>query len=323
MVNGVLVALTGIAIMSMSFELLPGVIFDTRSIIISVTALLFEPVTTLIAVAGTIAFRIYQGGAGVLTGVIVILVSAMIGLIWRQWNSKEYRLRWFNVYMMGLFVHLAMIASMSLLPYPDNISVVEDIAAPVMIIYPIATVLLYLLLTKQQTFRKMRGELQQSEERFRLLFDKAPLAYQSLDADGRIVDVNGRWLDTFGYEADEVIGRYFCDFLDPAYRDGYRQGYGSFKEHGTIHRELEIIHKSGRRMIISYDGSIVRDASGRFKQAYCILRDITEQKRAETEVRQSERSSASCLRICRRASSARRRTGKSSRPTRRRRRFWG
>ncbi|HHT17642.1 MAG TPA: PAS domain S-box protein [Papillibacter sp.] len=287
-VNGFLVALTCIAIMSMSFELLPGVLFDARSIIISVTALLFEPVTTLIAVAAAIAYRVFQGGNGVMTGVIVILISALIGMIWRQWNSKEYRLRWFNIYIMGLFVHLAMIACMTLLPYPENIRVVEGIAAPVMLIFPVATVLLYLLLTKQKTFWKMRGELEQSEERFRMLFHKAPLAYQSLSSEGRIVEVNDRWLDTFGYEPEEVLGRFFCDFLSSADRDKYRRSFGTFKQQGTIHRELEVIHKSGRFITVSYDGEIVRDESGEFKQAYCILRDITEQKKAEIEVRQSE-----------------------------------
>ncbi|NJK98614.1 MAG: PAS domain S-box protein, partial [Bacteroidales bacterium] len=51
--------------------------------------------------------------------------------------------------------------------------------------------------------------LQASEERLELLFNKAPLGYQSLDFDGNFIEVNQQWLDTLGYERDEVIGKWF------------------------------------------------------------------------------------------------------------------
>jgi len=55
--------------------------------------------------------------------------------------------------------------------------------------------------------------LRVSEEQYRALYDNAPLSYQSLDADGRILNVNPAWLGTLGYARDEVIGRSFADFL--------------------------------------------------------------------------------------------------------------
>jgi len=115
-----------------------------------------------------------------------------------------------------------------------------------------------------------------------------PLAYQSLDIDGRIVDVNKQWLDIFGYLRNEVIGKYFCDFLNPVYKEEYLKCFHTLKKLGKVHKELEIIHKSGRSIDISFDCNIGYDYNGYFKQAYCIIRDITEQKKAETEVRQSE-----------------------------------
>jgi hypothetical protein len=52
---GILIALACIGIMSMTFSLSPGIVFDTRSILISVTALIFGPITTAITVAAAIA----------------------------------------------------------------------------------------------------------------------------------------------------------------------------------------------------------------------------------------------------------------------------
>jgi len=48
-------------------------------------------------------------------------------------------------------------------------------------------------------------ELRESEERFQLLFNKAPLGYQSLDFDGNFIEVNQQWLDTLGYQREEAM----------------------------------------------------------------------------------------------------------------------
>ena len=91
--NGILIAVACIAIMSLPFMLIPGIVFDTRSILISVTALIFGPITTTITVAAAAAFRLLQGGIGAIPGVVVILTSAIIGLVWRQRDAVKDRER--------------------------------------------------------------------------------------------------------------------------------------------------------------------------------------------------------------------------------------
>ncbi|MFZ4398788.1 MAG: PAS domain S-box protein [Bacteroidales bacterium] len=123
--------------------------------------------------------------------------------------------------------------------------------------------------------------LQKSEEKFQLLFNKAPLGYQSLDFEGNFIEVNQQWLDTLGYEQEEVIGKWFGDFLTPAYQDGFRKRFPKFKAQGHIHSEFEMLHKNGEILFIAFEGKIGYDLKGDFKQTHCILQDITGQKRAE------------------------------------------
>ncbi len=130
--------------------------------------------------------------------------------------------------------------------------------------------------------------LQASEERFQLLFNKAPLGYQSLDFDGNFIEVNQQWLDTLGYEREEVIGRWFGDFLTPDFKDGFRKRFPIFKERGKIHSEFEMVHKNGSILFIAFDGRIGYDFKGDFKQTHCILQDITEIKHAERALIESE-----------------------------------
>ena len=62
--------------------------------------------------------------------------------------------------------------------------------------------------------RLANAVLQDSRERFRRLYDNAPVMLQSLDEDGRTTEVNAQWLATLGYrDADEVRGAPFERFL--------------------------------------------------------------------------------------------------------------
>ncbi len=130
--------------------------------------------------------------------------------------------------------------------------------------------------------------LRESQERFQQLFEKAPLGYQALDSDGRFLEINQAWLETLGYRREEVIGKWFGDFLAPEYVQAFRERFPVFKAEGKVHSEFFMMHKDGSRRYISFDGRIGHHADGSFKQTHCILKDDTERKQAEEALRQSE-----------------------------------
>ena len=273
--SGMMIAAVCIVVMNMPYRLQPGIIYDTRSILISVTAYIFGLVPTLITVIAAILFRLILGGAGALPGIMVIITSALIGFSWRRWVDPRLKVwNWLKVYLMSILVHLTMLLCMFLLPYPSNLTVIRVIALPVMILYPITSVLLSLLLMRQKRYQDVQEQLRQSEERFRTLFDNAPLGYQSLDASGRFIEVNQQWLSTLGYTRDEVIGKWFGDFLAPEYVEAFRQRFPRFKAQGYIHTEFQMLHKQGHPLYISFEGKIGYGSEGQFQQTHCILQDI-------------------------------------------------
>ena len=137
-------------------------------------------------------------------------------------------------------------------------------------------------------YKRIELETKQSEERFQLLFNKAPIGYQSLDFDGYFIEVNQQWLSTLGYNREEVIGKWFGDFLCPEYVEGFRKRFPIFKSQGYIHSEFEMLCKDGERLIIAFEGKIGYGADGKFKQTHCILQDITNQRKAEKALIESE-----------------------------------
>lgn len=289
-ISGVLISLVCLIIMTFPFTVRPGLFYDTRSILISVTALIFGYIPTLIVAVIAIAYRIYIGGIGTLPGITVIITSALIGLVWHRWlYPKTWGFRWLNIYVMSFLVHIVLLATTFLLPASQNINVIQEIGLSVMLVYPIASVLLGLFLIRQKEYRDVQDQLQLSEERYQKLFYNAPLSYQSVDLTGNIIEVNQKWLETFGYSRNEVIGKWFGDLLVYESREEFRSTFYLFKKQGKMHIELEMLHKSGKHLFISFEGKIDQNINGTFRVGHCILQDITEQKEAQEALIASEK----------------------------------
>lgn len=399
----------------------PGLIFDGRSVMISLCGLFFGPVA--VSIAGTMAIicRIIQGGVGWHMGVLVAASSALIGhIFYRRQNLRQTEINSIQLWIFGLIVQAAMLMMTLALPPEMILGTLKKIGWPVMLTFPLATVLagkilsdqkarvrflnellqnkeelrttLYslgdavistdtkgrirqmnpvaeqltgwsrenawgkpfgtvfriinedtrepvenpvqlvlisgqiigitnhtLLIAKDGTerpiadsaapifsgdgritgvvlvFRDQTNEraaenlLRESEERFRTLFNQAPLGYQSLDENGYVLEVNQTWLETLGYSRKEVEGRWFGDFLAPEYVELFRQRFPVFKAKGKIQTAFWMIHKDGSRRFVEFDGRIGHHPDGSFKQTHCILSDITEKKTAEDALREAER----------------------------------
>ena len=153
---------------------------------------------------------------------------------------------------------------------------------------------------RDETERKQMEEtLRVSEERFRLLYENAPLGYQSLDEDGCFLEVSTAWLDLLGYSQEEVIGKWFGDFLAPQYVDQFRENFPLFKARGETDVQFEMVRKDGSYMLVSIKGKVGYNEQGEFKQTHCILQNITERNRAgelsvSSHVRRSRRHARPC-----------------------------
>jgi len=135
------------------------------------------------------------------------------------------------------------------------------------------------------TERKIAEEaLKESEERFKMLYEKAPIGYQSLDENATLIDVNETWIELMGYNKNEVIGCPFSQFLAPEYIEQVQKRFVTFKTIGKVHHELEMIKKDGSKIIIQLEGRIGHTSEGVFKQTHCVLSDITERRKAEKAI---------------------------------------
>ncbi|MEW6368084.1 MAG: PAS domain S-box protein [Acidobacteriota bacterium] len=137
--------------------------------------------------------------------------------------------------------------------------------------------------------KRAEEALRESEQRFRLLYEQAPTAYQSLGADGNIIEVNNAWLAELGYERGDVIGKWFGDLLAGDGPALFVERFPQLKERGEVHgAEYEAKRKDGQTILVCLDGRIARDQKGAFLQTHCMFTNITERRRAEEEKKRLE-----------------------------------
>src|SRR6185437_10592312 len=67
--------------------------------------------------------------------------------------------------------------------------------------------------------KQVENALRVSEERFRRLYDEAPVGYHEIDTEGRIVNINKTECEMLGYSREEMIGRNVFDFVAPELRE--------------------------------------------------------------------------------------------------------
>jgi PAS domain S-box-containing protein len=134
----------------------------------------------------------------------------------------------------------------------------------------------------------LERQLVENEERFRLLFENSPLPYQSLDIDGKVVEVNNSWLKVLGYKKEEVLGKSIRDFLDQDSLGTLKENFSRFRESGEVRGvEFFMRKKNNEKILVSVNGKLSYRRDGSSKQTHCIFRDITEQREAERKLEAS------------------------------------
>lgn len=292
--RGFLLGLLAIGVMSNPWQLAPGVFFDSRAILLSVGGLFLGLVPTAVAIVIAATYRLYLGGAGALTGTAWVVVSGLIGVVWawrRQKPACQLSAREF--YLFGLIIQVVMLLLLLTMPHPLSLQILQKVTLPILTIFPIATVLLAMLLAVQEMQFHHQLALQQSERKYRELVQDSRAILIRLDASGKLTFINDFGRDFFGYRQEEILGKNVVGTLVPKTDSAGRNlelmvnailaNADQYLEH-----ENENICRDGRRVQVAWKNTPLHNDSGTLVGVQCIGYDLTERRRIEAVQRESE-----------------------------------
>ena len=130
-----------------------------------------------------------------------------------------------------------------------------------------------------------QSALQASEDRYRDLYNRAPIMMHSLTLDGEFVDVNDQWLHTMGYTRGEVIGRTLYEFMtEESVQYAREQVLPGFLEQGELDDiPYQFVNKNQEIIEVLVTSAAHYDNNGQFAYSFTIVHDVTERKRIQAE----------------------------------------
>ena len=141
--------------------------------------------------------------------------------------------------------------------------------------------------------RKRNEEaLREAQDRFRSIFDHAPIGVAMVSLEGRYLRVNRSLCEILGYSEDELLATTWQEITHPddleaslAYARRILEG-----EFPRYHLEKRFLHADGHTVWASLSVSLVRNSEGEPLYFVSQIQDVTERKEAEAALRRSEAS---------------------------------
>ncbi|MDH7604785.1 MAG: PAS domain S-box protein [Melioribacter sp.] len=283
--QGITFGFISILAMLNPFVLSKGIIFDGRSVVLSLCALFFGNLSGIIAGFMAIVTRIYIGGGGVLMGVSVITTSIIVGLVFHLLRRKnKIQLSNLNLYLFGIVVHTLMIILMILLPKGYTSQALQTVGLTVIIFYPIATVLIGKILLDHEINLKINKELKESESVNRAILEAIPDIVFLIDKNGNFLAYKTYSTDELYVPPEEFLGKNIKEVLPPFLADITMANI----QKALSKKEMQV-YEYDLQMPDGIQFYEARMSPGIYDNVVVVIRNITNQKLFQEKLLKSEK----------------------------------
>jgi len=137
--------------------------------------------------------------------------------------------------------------------------------------------------------KQVKMLLEESEQRYKSLFDYNPDIVYMIDLNGRIANLNPQFQSITGFSAEETIGRKLEDLVKKRYKDEILKAHSSvITNHKSEIFELKVKHKSGKSITLSCT-SVPMVINGKVAGIIGYGKDVTQIRETEKRLRRTEK----------------------------------
>ncbi|MDO6657541.1 EAL domain-containing protein [Anaerobacillus sp. 1_MG-2023] len=141
----------------------------------------------------------------------------------------------------------------------------------------------HLIKASTEELETLNLNLQQSEQRFKSLFEQNPNLVYSVDVYGKITSVNPALKSLLGYSSEEVMSKHSLQFVSSEDAEMTRKKfYQTFQGMAQTY-DAHLVHKSGMSVLFTIT-NIPIIVNGEITGAYGIAKSIMNQRKAEEKI---------------------------------------
>lgn len=273
----------------------PGLIFDGRSMMLSLCALFFGPRAAIISVIAPTLYRAGLGGPGVYMGVLSIYSSAGVGLWFHhRWRNRAVPPTTWELLWFGLVVHVALLCMTIALPDAVRWQTLKKLGFPILLLYPGLTVLAGKILTDQVNLNRLITELRQTNQHLDITLRSIADGVIATDLQGRVTHLNPTAEELTGWAKSEARGRPLEEVFriinefsrqpveNPVQRV-LKEGHVVGLANHTI-----LLNRQGKEFSIADSAAPILDDGGRCRGVVLVFRDQTREREAHNALMESE-----------------------------------
>ena len=138
-------------------------------------------------------------------------------------------------------------------------------------------------------YKRVEDDLRNSESRYRTLVETMTDGLLIQDEAGQVIYANDRLCEILGFARDQIVGRPAIEFLDPVGIQVYREQMVRRRRGEAGSYELSWLRKDGQIVFALVSPRPFLDEKGEYKGSFGVITDITERKRMEMSLRESEK----------------------------------
>jgi PAS domain S-box-containing protein len=294
--QGILFGIAAVIGMQQPFVLEEGIIFDGRSIVISLCTLFFGPVSGLITSAFTLIFRVFLGGAGTLTGILVITASFLIGYYfnYKRRKTPAYTISWLNLYLFGIWVHTAMLILIFTLPGKYVLEAYRVLTLTVIGIYPVISLLIGKILLDEEDIKIYIEQIKERESLYRITLYSIGDAVITTDIRGMVQQMNQIAEHLTGWKESEARNKSLAEVFNIINEENRSKAEIHVEKvinEGTVvglTNHTLLISKNGKEIPIADSGSPIKNENGQMTGMVLVFRDQTEERNIQRALIESE-----------------------------------